>query len=85
MGYQLPNVAEKPAIRIIDDNQDLADILADCLSDEGFQVLQAVDGKGALRILESVKTGRLTILLYLTLPDMAGDQLRTETSKLPVG
>ena len=61
----------KKTILVVDDENDLAQIASDILTDEGFDVVTASDGVGALRILRS---GRPIHFIFsdIRMPNMDG-------------
>jgi len=60
----------KYAVLVVEDNQDIAIQLVDHLSDKGFVVDYAADGKTALQLLETHSFD--IVILDLMLPDMDG-------------
>ena len=60
----------KYAVLVVEDNQDIAIQLVDHLSDKGFVVDYAADGKTALQLLETQSFD--IVILDLMLPDMDG-------------
>ena len=67
---------EQKKILIVDDNLELAEMVAKLLAHSGFQVSIAPDGKTALRKVLSESPG--VVLLDLNLPDMAGGEVLKE-------
>lgn len=71
-----------PIILIVEDDRDIRDVLAEILSEEGYQVLVAEDGADGLRRLAEGPQPDL-ILLDLMMPRMDGYQFREEQRKNP--
>lgn len=74
------NLQPAPANRkilIVDDDQAAIDSLSDILTDEGYTVASARDGKEALKYLRSNPLPRL-IILDLFMPEMDGWEFRRE-------
>lgn len=77
----------KPAVLIVDDDQDMREILASLIEDEGYPVMQASNGREGL---EMARHGVGLILLDVEMPEMDGVrlcnalQLDPETAKIPV-
>lgn len=75
-------------ILIVDDEQDIRDILADVLEDQGYSVLKAEDGVAALELLEHTEPA--VIVLDIIMPRLDGAEVlrrlraHTEWSKIPV-
>jgi CheY-like chemotaxis protein len=67
-------VSHRPRILVVDDNDALRENLAECLEDEGYQVLEARDGHGALSIL-SEDPLPVAVLVDMVMPGMAGAEL----------
>ncbi|WP_084233927.1 response regulator transcription factor [Papillibacter cinnamivorans] len=58
-------------ILVVDDEREIADLISDALSDEGFETLIAYDGEEALRLLSSNRDISL-ILLDIMMPKTDG-------------
>jgi CheY-like chemotaxis protein len=71
-----------PAVLIVDDDFDVRDSLVDVLSDAGYEVVTAGDGKEAL---EKIRGGLrpALIILDLMMPVMDGFQFRSEQKADP--
>jgi len=75
-------------ILVVDDEKDLADLIAFNLEQEGYRVFKAADGNQALAMVSSVKPD--LVLLDLMLPGLSGLEVcrrlrsRPETEHLPV-
>ena len=86
LAERLPN---RPLVMVIDDDADIRECTADVLSDEGYLVHCAANGKDAL---DQLRSGPLpeVILLDLMMPVMDGWQFRAaqtadpELAKIPV-
>jgi CheY-like chemotaxis protein len=63
-------------ILIVDDHEDIRDSLAELLSEEGYDVAVAANGREALRYLQQNRAPCL-ILLDLMMPVMNGYEFRT--------
>ena len=61
-----------PSILIVDDDPDILQTLALCLSTEGYRILQASNGREALDVVEKERPS--VILLDLMMPVMDGWQ-----------
>ena len=61
------------SIMIIDDHRDIRDLIAQALSDEGYQVETYSDAEAALRRIEADQPG--LVLLDLMMPRMSGWQM----------
>ena len=80
----------KAKVLLVEDDKFLRDICGTKLIKEGFEVLQAIDGEGVLKILETEKPD--IILLDIVLPSMNGFEILTrirsstdtEIAKTPV-
>lgn len=64
-------------ILIVDDDTDVREVLADLLSDEGYEIRACANGRAALEALRDGTSPRL-ILLDLMMPEMDGWQFRAE-------
>lgn len=65
--------SEKKKILIIDDEVGIVEELKDYLSEEGFNVQTAVDGKAGMELLESF--GPDLVITDLKLPDISGIEI----------
>ena len=63
-------------VLVVDDDPDILQTLALCLSTEGYRVLMAINGRAALEILETEQPA--AILLDLMMPVMDGWQFVAE-------
>lgn len=70
-------------VMVVDDDDDIRGSLADILSDEGYAVRAAANGREALADLRSGKTRPSVILIDLMMPVMNGYELRTELLRDP--
>jgi CheY-like chemotaxis protein len=59
------------AVLVVEDDEDIRAVLAECLRDEGYTVYEAPDGKPALERLRTHPAG-LVVLLDLWMPGMDG-------------
>src|SRR5260370_35826019 len=69
----------EPLVLVVDDDPDILQTLALCLSTEGYRVLMAANGREALQGLESDRPA--CILLDLMMPVMDGWQFVAEIEK----
>lgn len=58
-------------VLVVDDDEELREIVAECLRDAGYRVYEAPDGRPALERLRT-HPGRLVVLLDLMMPGMDG-------------
>jgi two-component system chemotaxis response regulator CheY len=68
-------------ILLVDDDDDLREALAELLSDEGFLVSQASNGRDALDVLDAQPTD-LIVLDYM-MPVMSGPEFRAQQRARP--
>jgi len=80
------DVGKSPVILIVDDEQLIRELVADYLSDEGYTVLQAKNGRDALNILREQAVD--LVVLDLMMPGMNGfevcEELRTFSRALVI-
>ncbi len=69
-------------ILIVEDNIDLREIYSECLTYEGFKIVEASNGKEALEVLHTLDQKPAVILLDLMMPVMDGWQFLQEISNL---
>jgi len=69
----------KPRILIVDDDPDILDVLQISLSEENYEILKAMDGEEALRIIKSKPLD--LVLLDYAMPKMNGRQVCKEVKK----
>jgi CheY-like chemotaxis protein len=69
-------VIEQRTIMIVEDDVDIADLVATTLEDDGYAVLVATNGQEALDKLRAAGTRPSLILLDLMMPVMDGWQFR---------
>jgi CheY-like chemotaxis protein len=60
------------AVLVVDDDLDIREALTDLLTDRGFQVMSAANGREALKLLRGLKDAPSVILLDLMMPIMDG-------------
>ena len=60
------------AILIVDDDEDIRELLAELLREEGYRVVTAENGRAALARLRSAEAAPCLILLDLMMPVMNG-------------
>lgn len=75
-------VAEKAAVLLVDDDQNVLEALSELLRDEGFEVAEAHNGLEALDFLRGNSRPAL-ILLDLMMPMMSGLEFMEHKSKDP--
>lgn len=68
---------------VVDDDDDIREVLADVLSEEGFDVVAAGDGESALGLLHSRAPACRLILLDLMMPRMNGWEFRRKQLEDP--
>ena len=72
--YRQKGLASRMAtaeVLVVDDDEELREIVAECLRDAGYRVYEAPDGQPALERLRS-HPGGLVVLLDLMMPGMDG-------------
>ncbi|MFQ5493170.1 MAG: response regulator [Candidatus Dojkabacteria bacterium] len=72
---------EKKKILVVEDENDARQIFLDILTDAGFEVLGAADGKQALATAQENKFD--LVLLDIIMPNMDGVQTLAEMKKFP--
>ncbi|WP_028776028.1 response regulator transcription factor [Shimazuella kribbensis] len=68
------------AILIVDDEEKIREVLTSYLSKEGFTILEAANGKEALKVIEQETLD--FIILDLMLPDVTGEMICQKTREL---
>lgn len=63
-------------ILVVDDNDDARSVLAETLRMEGYEVLEAANGRSALEIIE--RTDPSVVLLDLVMPGTSGEEVLAE-------
>jgi two-component system response regulator MprA len=63
---------------IVDDDLDIRETLSDVLTEEGYEVLTAVEASDALRVLRESARKPALILLDLVMPGMTAAEFRAE-------
>mgnify|MGYP001586258165 CR=1 FL=1 len=69
----------KPRILLVDDDPDILDVLEISLSEENYEILKAMDGEEAIRIIKSKPLD--LVLLDYAMPKMNGRQVCMEVKK----
>ena len=69
----------KPRILLVDDDPDILDVLEISLSEENYELLKAMDGEEAIRIIKSKPLD--LVLLDYAIPKMNGRQVCMEVKK----
>ena len=69
----------KPRILLVDDDPDILDVLEISLSEENYELLKAMDGEEAIRIIKSKPLD--LVLLDYAMPKMNGRQVCMEVKK----
>ena len=77
------NKLARPSVLVVDDDEDIRMTIRDVLSDQGFTVACAANGREALEMLISGQSKPALILLDLTMPEMDGWTFRQEQQKVP--
>lgn len=62
-----------PTVMVVEDTEDIRELVAEMLSEAGYDVLEAENGKDALALLQTVKEPCL-VLLDLMMPVMSGPE-----------
>lgn len=76
--------AKARSVLVVDDDQDIRETVADVLSEEGYAVMTAGNGREALELLLTSRTPAPgVILLDLMMPEMDGAAFRAEQLKVP--
>jgi two-component system, OmpR family, response regulator CpxR len=78
-----PAAQVNPTVLLVEDDLDVSEAIAELLSDAGYQVVCAGDGRAALQLLLSGPTPA-ALVLDLFLPTMNGWALFAELSEHPV-
>jgi two-component system, chemotaxis family, chemotaxis protein CheY len=88
MDVQVPMDGGESQILVVDDDHDIRAVVDDLLTDEGYRVRTAGNGRQALEILTTWRPG--VILLDLSMPEMNGwtflahQQADPELARIPV-
>lgn len=76
----------KPKLLLVDDEKEFVDTLAERLRLRGFQVLTAIDGESALRIIEDDHPQ--LVILDIMMPGLSGldvlQQIKDRAPQIPV-
>lgn len=67
----LTDIPKRRAVLVVDDDREIRSVLRDLLRDEGYQVIEAVNGAECLKRLEDSKES-LVVLLDLMMPGVDG-------------
>jgi CheY-like chemotaxis protein len=73
----------RPVVLVVDDDPDIREAVADVLSDEGYPIEMASNGREALDVLRAGKSKPHLILLDLMMPELDGWGFMAELEKLP--
>jgi CheY-like chemotaxis protein len=65
----------RPTILLVDDHKDLRRVLARLLTREGYEVLEAEDGRAALAIIEGLRRAVDLLITDIRMPAMGGEEL----------
>ena len=68
-----------PKILIVDDEKDIADLISDILTDEGFETIIKLDGASAIKEVD--KTSFDLIILDINMPKMNGTEVCSKIRK----
>jgi CheY-like chemotaxis protein len=79
-----PDIPVRPMILVVDDMIDLRDAIAVLLEVEGYDVVDAADGREALKYLSTNAANVAAIVLDLAMPVMDGWQFLAERRKDPM-
>jgi CheY-like chemotaxis protein len=74
---------DRPLVMVVDDDADIREAVADVLSDEGYPVELASNGREALDVLRAGAFRPNLILLDLMMPELDGWGLMAELEKRP--
>src|SRR5687768_12107285 len=74
---------DRPLVMVVDDDADIREAVADVLSDEGYPVELASNGREALNVLSAGAFRPNLILLDLMMPELDGWGLMAELEKRP--
>lgn len=75
--------SDGPRVLLVDDDEDVRDIVAGLLADEGYRVTVAKNGKEALSLLERAACLPAVILLDQTMPVMDGLAFGSKKQTMP--
>jgi len=78
----MASAGTEPTVMVVDDDVDLLDMISDTLSDEGYEVVRATNGKEALARLRHGPRPSV-ILLDLHMPVMNGREFREKQLRDP--
>jgi CheY-like chemotaxis protein len=75
--------AQRCDVFIVEDDFDIREVLAEVLTDEGYSVSGAANGRDAIQALTNGGSRPKLILLDLMMPVMSGWQFVTEQRRVP--
>ncbi|NIV30416.1 MAG: response regulator, partial [Anaerolineae bacterium] len=78
---ELTTVPSRPTILVVEDEEAILEIITFFLQDEGYQVLQALNGEAALSLLESARPD--LIISDIRMPGIDGFALCEEVRANP--
>jgi CheY-like chemotaxis protein len=79
----MPGVGMPQTILVVDDEAVARRFLERALTDEGYEVVLANDGEGALALLRARKRGVDLVVTDLVMPGMGGHAFALEVATLP--
>jgi CheY-like chemotaxis protein len=83
MRHQASDTRPLPRVLVVDDDPDIRDTIAEVLSDEGYPVELACNGREALDLLGTDRAEPDLILLDLMMPELDGWGFMAEVQKVP--
>ncbi|MGE0872219.1 MAG: response regulator [Kofleriaceae bacterium] len=72
---------DRGVVLLVDDDYDVREVYAEALSESGFEVATAPNGRDALHYLERTRTVPSVILVDLMMPVMSGKEFVEELRK----
>ncbi|HEY9015130.1 MAG TPA: response regulator [Gemmatimonadales bacterium] len=78
-----PVVLPAPTILVVDDEPAVCGFAARVLAEDGYRVITAADGIGALQVLESYPSVVQLIVTDVAMPNMSGAALAQELTEWP--
>lgn len=82
MPNQGPDVAPRPSVLVVEDDEDTRETMADLLRDEGFEVSTARDGVEALAHLDGASLPA-AMVLDMRMPRMGGAEVLRHVRSIP--